>query len=121
MKASLIVGLFASFAALFLRLMRCASKVITINGRKSMVSGGIPSMLIHFPPNILRMGLLNLSAIRYIAGTMINVMKKAKARPKMIVQLSGLQKATLSPPKKICGFNSLNRVTKLMLKPRQWE
>ena len=34
-----------------------------------------------------------------------------------MVQLNGFQKATLSPPKKICGFNSLNKVTKLILNP----
>ena len=34
-----------------------------------------------------------------------------------MVQLSGFQNATLSPPKKICGFNSENSVTKLILKP----
>ena len=74
-------------------------------------------MLIHLPPNIRCIGLRNLSAIRYIAGTIINVIKNAKASPNIIVQLSGLQNATLSPPKKIWGSSSLNRVTKLILNP----
>ena len=81
------------------------------------ISGGIPKKLIHLPPYILRMGLRNLSAIRYMAGTIINVIKKAKANPKMMVQLNGFQKATLSPPKKICGYKSENNVIKLILKP----
>ena len=60
--------------------------VMNISGIKRMVNGGIPSMEIHLPPNILRMGLLNLSAIRYMPGTMNSVIKNANAKPKMIVQ-----------------------------------
>ena len=52
-----------------------------------------------------------------MAGTSISVIKNANAKPKIIVQLSGFQKTTLSPPKKICGSKSENRVTKLILKP----
>ena len=81
------------------------------------VNGGIPNMLIHFPPKCLRIGRRNLSAIIYMPGTMNKVMKKANINPKIKVQLKGFQKATLSPPKKICGFNSLNKVTKLILNP----
>ena len=44
-------------------------------------------------------------------------MKNANINPNIKVQLNGFQKETLSPPKKICGFNSLNKVTKLMLNP----
>jgi hypothetical protein len=44
-------------------------------------------------------------------------MKNANASPNIMVQLSGFQNATLSPPKKICGFSSENKVIKLMLKP----
>ena len=50
-------------------------------------------------------------------GTMINVIKNANAKPKIIVQLNGFQKATLSPPKKICGFNEENNEIKLILNP----
>ena len=89
----------------------------SISGINNKVIGGIPKKLIHVPPKVLRMGLFNLSAMRYIAGTIIRVMKKANANPKMMVQLKGFQKATLSPPKKILGSNSANRVIKLMLKP----
>ena len=88
-----------------------------INGINNKMSGGMPRKLIHFPPNCLRIGRRNLSAIKYMAGTIMSVIKNAKANPKMIVQLNGFQNATLSPPKKICGFNSENRVTKLILKP----
>ena len=52
-----------------------------------------------------------------MAGTINKVIKKAKANPKMMVQLKGFQNATLSPPKKICGLSSLNKVTKLILNP----
>ena len=72
---------------------------------------------IHLPPNCLLIGLLKRSAIKYIPGTMNSVIKNANAKPKMIVQLNGFQNATLSPPKKICGFSSENNVTKLILKP----
>ena len=74
-------------------------------------------MEIHFPPNCLCIGRFNLSAIRYILGTMTSVMKNAKVNPNIIVQASGFQKEALSPPKKICGFNSENMVTKLILNP----
>ena len=77
----------------------------------------MPSILIHFPPNIFRIGLLNLSAIRYIAGTITSVIKNANVNPKMIVQLNGFQKTALSPPKKICGFKLENASTKSILKP----
>ncbi len=59
----------------------------------------------------------NLSAIRYILGTRIRVMKNANVNPKMIVHDNGFQKAALSPPKNIFGLRSVNRVTKLILKP----
>ena len=35
----------------------------------------------------------------------------------MIVQLNGPQNTTLSPPKKICGFNFWKNETKLILNP----
>ncbi len=44
-------------------------------------------------------------------------MKNANASPKIMVQDNGFQNTALSPPKKICGFNSANRVTKLILNP----
>ena len=66
-----------------------------------IVSGGIPNMLIHLPPYILRIGRRKRSAIKYMLGTMNRVMKNAKERPKMIVHDSGFQNVTLSPPKKI--------------------
>ena len=78
--------------------------VININGINNSVRGGMPSILIHLPPNNLRMGLLSLSAIRYMAGTIISVMKKAKVKPKIMVQLSGFQKLAFPPPKKIWGL-----------------
>ena len=80
-----------------------------------MVNGGIPRIEIHFPPNILLIGRLNLSAIKYIPGTISRVIKKAKAKPKIMVHDNGFQNTTLSPPKKICGLNSENNVMKLML------
>ena len=67
--------------------------------RNMGVNGGIPKKEIHLPPYILRIGLFNRSAIRYMLGTMNRVMKKAKANPKIIVQDSGFQKTALSPPK----------------------
>ena len=51
----------------------------------------------------------SLSESKYIAGTNINVKNVAKAKPKIIVHESGPQKATWSPPKKRCGFSSLDR------------
>ena len=77
----------------------------------------MPKKLIQVPPNILRIGLRKRSAIKYILGTIISVMKNAKASPNIMVQLSGFQNATLSPPQKMCGFSSENNVIKLMLKP----
>ncbi len=59
----------------------------------------------------------NRSAIRYMLGRINKVMKKANARPNMMVQESGFQNTALSPPKNICGFRSANRVTKLILNP----
>ena len=91
--------------------------VMNMSGINRIVSGGIPSIEIHFPPYCLRIGRFSLSAIRYILGTMMSVIKNANAKPKMIVHASGFQKTALSPPKKMCGFNSENMVTKLMLKP----
>ena len=64
-----------------------------------MVIGGMPSMDIHFPPNMLRIGLLNLSAMIYILGTITSVMKNANANPNMIVHDNGFQNVALSPPK----------------------
>src|ERR1043166_3012181 len=52
-----------------------------------------------------------------ITGTKIKVKNVANPKPKIIVHESGPQKATLSPPKKMCGFNSLNKVTKSILNP----
>ena len=72
-----------------------------MSGINNKVSGGIPRKDIHFPPYILRIGLLNLSAIRYMLGTINKVIKNAKVKPNMIVQESGFQNALLSPPKKI--------------------
>src|SRR5690348_4462428 len=88
-----------------------------MSGINNSVSGGIPRMEIHFPPYCLRIGRFSLSAIRYILGTIIKVIKKANARPNMIVHDKGFQKTTLSPPKKIWGFSSEKVVTKLILKP----
>ena len=62
-----------------------------------------PSRAMNFVPKNLSMGRFNLSAIRYILGTITRVRKKEKSRPKMIVQLKGPQNTTLSPPKKILG------------------
>jgi hypothetical protein len=39
-----------------------------------------------------------------ITGTNIKVKTVANNNPKIMVQDKGPQKATLSPPKKICGF-----------------
>ena len=66
---------------------------------KIKVKGGIPRKEIHLPPKCRRIGLFNRSAIRYMLGTMNSVMKKANARPNMIVQDKGFQKTELSPPK----------------------
>jgi hypothetical protein len=44
---------------------------------------------------------LILATNRYITGTKNKVKKVPKINPKIIVQESGPQKATLSPPKKI--------------------
>jgi len=55
--------------------------------------------------------------MRYMAGTISKVMKKANNNPQMMVSDKGFQNTALSPPKKICGFKSVNRVTKLILKP----
>ena len=48
---------------------------------------------------------------------MTKVRKVAKVKPKMTVHDIGPQKTTLSPPKKICGSFSVNRVKKLMFIP----
>jgi hypothetical protein len=64
-----------------------------------IVKGGIPRNETHLPPQWRRIGRLSRSAIRYMLGTMNRVMKKAKARPKMMVQDSGFQNTALSPPK----------------------
>src|SRR5690606_17383697 len=109
-------GAFFIFLFLLLASILCLMAVAIIKGINNSVNGGIPIKLIHLPPYILRMGRRSLSAIKYIEGTITSVIKNAKASPKIIVQLSGFQKATLSPPKKILGFNSENSVTKLMLK-----
>ena len=45
----------------------------------------------------------------------MSVMKNANASPNIMVQLSGFQNATLSPPKNMCGFSSENKVMKLIL------
>ena len=50
-------------------------------------------------------------------GITMSVRKVAMVNPKMMVQASGPQNATLSPPKWMLGLNSLSRVPKLMLKP----
>ena len=72
---------------------------INIRIRKKIVKGGIPRKEIHLPPQWRRMGRLRRSAIRYMLGTMKRVIKKAKARPKMMVHDSGFQNTALSPPK----------------------
>src|SRR5947209_1623817 len=92
--------------------------VTSISGINSNVNGGMPRKDIHLPPYILRIGRLRRSEMRYIPGTINKVMKKAKAKPKMIVHDNGFQNTTLSPPKKMCGFRSENSVMKLMLKPK---
>ena len=74
--------------------------VTSINGINKIVNGGMPSMEIHLPPNCLRIGRLSLSAIRYMLGTIMSVIKNANASPKIIVHESGFQKRALSPPKK---------------------
>ena len=62
-----------------------------IIGMNKSVNGGIPIIDTHLPPYILRMGLLSLSAIRYIPGTITSVIKNAEINPKMIVHASGFQ------------------------------
>ena len=52
-----------------------------------------------------------------MAGTTNNVMKNANINPQMMVSANGFQNTALSPPKKMCGLSSVNRVMKLMLKP----
>ncbi len=84
---------------------------------KTIVSGGIPTIDIHFPPNILLIGLLKRSAIRYILGTTISVIKNADINPNIIVQANGFQNDALSPPIHICGSRCSNIDTKLILKP----
>ena len=54
-----------------------------------------------------------------ITGTKIKVNKVANNNPKIIVHDKGPQKATLSPPKKICGLPSVNKVTKSIYQPFQ--
>src|ERR1700722_2407492 len=77
----------------------------------------MPSIEIHFPPYIFRIGRFNLNAIRYMLGTIINVIKNAKANPKIIVHDKGFQNTALNPPKKICGLKSESNVTKFMFSP----
>ena len=91
--------------------------VTSISGINNNVNGGIPSMEIHLPPYCLRIGRLSLSAIRYMLGTIMSVIKNANASPKIIVHESGFQKRALSPPKNMWGLRSANMVTKLILKP----
>jgi len=75
-----------------------------------------PSNATNLVPKNLSIGLLKRSAIRYILGTITSVKKKENIKPKMMVQLNGPQNTTLSQPKKICGFNSVNSFTKSILK-----
>ena len=75
--------------------------VTNINGIKAIVNGGMPRIDTHFPPYILLIGLLKRSEIKYMLGTISKVMKKANAKPKMMVQESGFQNTALSPPKKM--------------------
>jgi hypothetical protein len=70
-----------------------------INSRKMIVNGGIAKKLINLPPNMRSIGLRKRSAIKYIEGTIIKVMKKARAKPKIMVHDKGFQNTTLSPPK----------------------
>jgi hypothetical protein len=77
----------------------------------------MPIMDTHFPPNILLIGRLKRSAIRYIDGTITSVIKNAEIRPKMIVHASGFQNEALSPPNHICGSRFSNIDMKLILKP----
>src|ERR1700709_1178196 len=88
-----------SLLLLLLTSTECKMMVTNTSSRKMKVKGGIPRKDIHLPPKWRRMGLLSLSASRYILGTMNRVMKKAKVRPKMMVQDRGFQKTALSPPK----------------------
>jgi hypothetical protein len=55
------------------------------------------------------MGLLNLSAIRYILGTIISGKKNANTNPNMIVQLKGPQNTTLSHQRKYVDSRSGRR------------
>src|SRR5688572_32597461 len=87
--------------------MSCITSVTITRGMNSNVKGGIPSIEIHFPPYWFLIGRRRRSAIRYIPGTRINVIKKANARPKIIVHDNGFQKTAESPPKNICGFRSV--------------
>src|SRR3974390_1690028 len=75
--------------------------------------------IFHYPVylNQLRTFHFILNPIRYITGTSIKVKKVAKLSPKIIVQDNGPQNATLSPPKKICGFSSVKSVTKSIFSP----
>ena len=63
------------------------------------------------------MAIFIFSAIRYMAGTKMSVRKVAKLRPKIMVQESGPQNITLSPPKWSCGLSSVNMVTKFSVIP----
>ena len=79
--------------------MRCRIMLMNTSRRKTIVKGGMPRKEIHFPPQWRRIGLLSRSEITYMLGTIKSVIKKAKARPKMMVQDRGFQNTALSPPK----------------------
>lgn len=93
---NVICKFFSSFSTLFF----CLSMLNIIIGIKRKIIGGIPINETHLPPNVLRIGRLSLSAIKYILGTITRVRKKATVSPKIIVQDKGPQNATLSPPKR---------------------
>ena len=81
----------------------------------------MPSMEIHLPPNCLRIGRFSLSAIRYMLGTIMSVIKNAKASPKIIVHESGFQKRALSPPKNMCGLRSAEQGNEINIETNcQW-
>jgi len=69
--------------------------------KRIAIIGSKPKKDTHLPPNLFLIGLFNLSAIKYIAGTISKVIKNANAKPKIIVHERGFQNTTLSPPKKI--------------------
>ena len=76
-----------------------------------------PSNATNLLPKNLDIGLLSLSEIRYILGITSKVRKKENISPNMIVQASGPQNTTESPPINIFGSKCVNRDSKSILNP----